>query len=129
MKFLFLVLMILSSTIVKADLETQTAVQEVQKQMHNPKFHQEAAKFSPQAKQVEVQVKGLAGTPENEQEIYNLAAEILGNMKDSSPQEMQKILEEAQRNPSSFAEKFTPEQRKKLEEIAQKLPASQRRNP
>lgn len=107
-----------------ADEETRAAVQEVQKQMHSPKFHQDAAKTSPEASQVQDQVKKLAGSAENEQEIYNLAAEVLGNMKDQNPDEMIKLLQEAQRNPEAFAKNWTPEQKKKLKELSDRLPAA-----
>ena len=74
-------------------------------------------------------MKNLAGTPANEQEIYNLAADILGNSKGGTDQDMQKMLERAKANPEEFARSLTPEQRKKLEDIAKRIPAAHKVKP
>ncbi|MEZ0393327.1 MAG: hypothetical protein ACAH59_14000 [Pseudobdellovibrionaceae bacterium] len=112
-----------------ADAETEKAVSEVQEMMKDPKFHQNAAKESKEAQQVEKHVKDLAGNPENEQEIYNLAADVLGNMKDMTPEQMNEFLRQAQKNPESFQKSWTPEQKRKLKELADRLPSSQKRKP
>lgn len=113
-----------------ADPDTRSAVEEVQKQMQSPSFHQNAAKESTEAADVEQHVKALAGSPENEQAMYSLAAEILGNMKDKSPEEMKKILEEARKNPEAFLKSWTPEQQKNLKNLSERIPAGQqKRNP
>lgn len=129
MKILIFILVAFSFSYVQADEETRAAVQAVQEQMKSPQFHQEASKNSPEARQVEMQVKDLAGSSGNEQEIYNLAAEVLGNMKDKSPDEMKKMLQDSQGNPEAFANSWTPEQKRKLEELAKRLPASQQAKP
>ena len=110
-----------------ADQETRSAVEEVQKQMQSPTFHQNAAKESKEAAAVEQHVKTLSGSPENEQAMYNLAAEVLGNMKDKSPEEMQKILQEAQKNPEAFLNSWSPEQQKKLKDLSERIPAGQQK--
>lgn len=112
-----------------ADAETRAAVEKVQQQMQSPSFHQNAAKESSEAAKVEAHVKSISGSAANEQEMYNLAAEVLGNMKDQSPEEMQKMLQEAQQNPEAFLKSWSPEQQRKLKEISERIPAAQKRNP
>ena len=129
MKWLLLFCFALVSRPVLADEETRAAVKEVQTQMRDPKFRDEKNNDSQEAKAVIKKIKEVAGSEANEQEIYNLAAEVLGNMQDLSPDQMTKLLQEAQSNPEAFANKMTPEQKRKLKEIAEKLPAAQKRNP
>ncbi len=112
-----------------ADEETRSAVRIVQEQMKSPSFHENAAKESQAARKVQTHVKELTGNPENEQDLYNLAAEVLGNMKDMKPEEMNKTLDEAQRNPASFAKDWTPEQKRKLKELSDRISATKQRNP
>ena len=108
-----------------ADSETRKAVEEVQSQMQSSSFQENAAKESKEAAAVRKHVKELSGNSSNEQDLYKLAAEVLGNMKDNSPEEMQRILQEAQKNPAAFAESWTPEQKKRLKEISERIPAAQ----
>ncbi len=129
MKPILLFVALLMPATVWADAETQQAVKEVQEQMKSPSFHQNAAKQSKEAAAVEKQVKDVSGSPENEQAMYEFAAQILGNMKDNSPEEMRKMLMDAQQNPEAFANSWTPEQKQKLKELSERIPAGQKRNP
>jgi hypothetical protein len=112
-----------------ADQETRNAVSNVQEQMKKPEFHKNAAKESGEAAAVESHVKQISGGAANEQEMYNLAAEVLGNMKDMKPEDMQKMLEQAKKNPEAFMNSWTPEQKQKLKELSERIPAGQKRNP
>lgn len=131
MKFIALVLALPFTFLTPAfaDEETRSAVKAVQEQMKSPQFAEEAAKQSPEAAQVRKQIKQIAGSEQNEQEIYNLAADILGNFQNMSPEELQKALAEAKSNPEAFGSKLTPAQRQKLKEISEKLPAAQKKKP
>ncbi len=129
MKKILLIIAFWSPVLALADAETRKAVQDVQEQMKNPQFHQNAAKESKEAAAVEKHVKEISGNPQNEQEMYNLAAQVLGNMKDMKPEEMQKMLEQAQKDPEAFMKSWTPEQQKKLKELSERIPAGQKRNP
>ncbi len=129
MKSILFSLVLVLPGVVLADDETRKAVEQVQQQMQSPSFHQNAAKESKEAAAVEQHVKSVAGSAANEQEMYNLAAQVLGNMKDKSPEEMQKIIEQAQKNPEAFLNSWTPEQQKKLKEISERIPAAQKKNP
>lgn len=107
-----------------ADEDVDTALIEVQKQLQNPAFIEQEAKKSSQAQQSKKMVSDIAGGSENEKEIYALAAEVLGNFKGMTIEQMQQELLRAQSNPDHFAKKWTPEQKKRLEAISKKLPAA-----
>lgn len=133
MSFRFRILLLLSifaSHRGWADADSRQAVRNVQDQMRKPGFAREAAKDSPEAAKVTRQVQDFAGSSGNEDAIYSLAADVLGNMQDMTPDQMMQFLTEAQKDPGSFAKKLTPEQQKKLHEIAERVPAAQKsRNP
>ena len=88
-----------------------------------------AAKENKDAAAVAAMVKEVAGSPEMKQEIYHLAADVLGNMKDLPPEQMQKMLQDAQKNPEAFTQQWTPEQQKRLKELSERMPAGQKKNP
>lgn len=109
-----------------ANEETRKAVKQVQDEMRDPNFANKAQDLSPEAKAVAERLKKLAGSPEGEAQIYSLAADILGNMKDMPPEQMEKLLSKAQNDPQAFVESWTPEQQKKLKAISERLPANQK---
>jgi hypothetical protein len=114
----------------RADDETDKAITAVQEELRNP--GEGGTKFksqSPDAAKTADQVHQISGSPANEAEIYKLAADVLGNMKGLTPDQMQKLLVEAASNPEAFTKKWTPEQIKKLKEISGRLPASQQTSP
>ena len=129
MKTAILILFVLNLNQAMADEETRAAVSSVQEEIQNPDFHEQAAKTNPDAREIAKQIKEMSGTPANEQEVYNLASDILGNMKDSPPEEMKTKLQDAQDHPEGFANTWTPAQKRKLEELAKRLPASQKQKP
>ena len=106
--------------------ETNAAIVKVQEMMKDPSFHQKAAAESKSAASVQQQVKALSGNAAQEQEIYNLASDVLGQMKGKSIPEIEKALQEAQTNPEKFAQGWTPEQQAKLKDLANRLPAAQK---
>jgi len=129
MKTIVLFIDLIFPTFAFADAETRKAVKEVQDQMQSPEFHKNAAKESKAAADVEAHVKQLSGSPENEADMYKFAAQILGNMQDKTPQEMQEILQQAQKDPEAFANSWTPEQKQQLKELSERIPAGQKRTP
>lgn len=129
MNTLILSVLIFAGSISFADEETDKAIGEVQEMMKSPDFSKNASKNSPEAQQVADQVKALAGSSAEEQEIYKLAAEVLGNMKGQSVDDMKQTLEKAQSNPEAFANSWTPEQLAKLKSLSERLPASKTRKP
>lgn len=106
--------------------QNRDAVKAVQKEMRDPNFANKAQDLSPEAKAVAERVKTLAGSPEQEAQIYSLAADILGNMQDMPPDQMEKLMSKAQNDPQGFVDSWTPEQKKKLKAISERLPANQK---
>jgi hypothetical protein len=74
-------------------------------------------------------VTNISGGGANEEAIYKMAAEVLGNMKGKSPAEMAKILEDAKQNPEAFVNSWTPEQQAKLKELSERMPAAKQAKP
>lgn len=113
-----------------ANEETQHAVQAVQSDLRKPSIATEAGKMSPEARQVVQQIKNMTGGgADREAEIYSLAADVLGNMQNLTPEQMEQLMQAASKDPEGFAKKWTPEQQKKLKEISERLPASQKKSP
>lgn len=108
---------------VNADLD------KVQEQMKSPQFQEQFGNSSPEAQAVQNQIKDVMGSPENEKELYNLAAEFLGNLKGKSPSEMERIKNDIQKNPEAIFQYFTPEQKQKLEELTKRIPAGKEKSP
>lgn len=109
-----------------ADQQSRDAVKSVQTEMKQSNFGQKASELSPEAKAVAERVKKLAGSPEGEAQIYSLAADILGNMKDMPPEQMEKLMSQAQNDPEGFVNSWTPEQKQKLKTLTERLPANQK---
>lgn len=111
-----------------ADPEQEKAMLEVQKEMKDPKSRQQMM-TTPQAKKTDEYVKQMTGGGQNEQEIYNISSDILMNMKDMTPEQMDAYLRKAQENPEDFANSLTPEQLKKIKALSEKIPAANQKRP
>lgn len=120
---------ILCSSLAYADGETDKAIEEVQQMMQKPDFKNQASKNSKEAADVANHVTNISGGGSNEQDIYKMAAEVLGNMKGKSPEEMAKILEDAKKDPEGFVNTWSPEQKAKLKEISERMPAHNQGKP
>ena len=107
-----------------ADDSTRQGVAHTQEQLKNPDFRAKNVKESKEAAALDQQIKGLTNDSATEQQIYELAAEVMGNMKDLTPEQMAKFLEQVQNNPSAFAESFSAAQKSKLHDIADRIPAA-----
>jgi hypothetical protein len=105
-----------------ANAETDGALNLVQKDMSRPGFDKEAAKMSPEASKIVNSVNTMTGgNAEDTQAIFQLASEIMASMQTKSPEEMMKLINEAKSNPEAFASKWSPEQKRKLRELSDRL--------
>ncbi len=104
-------------------------IQQVQKELRDPKAVERTAQQSQGAKELVQKVRDMSGTEENETAIYDLAAEVMGNMKGKSLEEILKTIEQASKNPAGFADSFSPEQKQKLKAIAERMPSSKKAKP
>lgn len=117
----FLVLFLCSAAL--ADGETDAAIDSVQKDLANPQARATMVNVSKDAQAQDKQVQSVGGSAANQDEIYKMSADILGNMKGMSVDDINKVLAQAQANPEAFAKTWTPEQLKKLQELAAKISA------
>ena len=84
-----------------------------------------AASKSGDAQKTDAYIQQMTGNAELTDEVYELAAEVFSQVvKDSKgdSSKMQKALDDFSRNPASFAEKWTPEQKAKLQKLSDKMP-------
>ena len=121
--------LIMISQTASADEDIDQALLDTQEQLRKADLRIQSAKQSAEAAKVTSGVSELAGNKENEQEIYELASEVLGNFKGMNIEQMKEALLKAQNNPEKFASKWTPEQKKRLSEISKKLPQPKSNRP
>jgi hypothetical protein len=112
-----------------ADAPTDKALADTQKDLTDPAQRENMIKSSKEAQAVAKQVKDLAGSKENEEALYQLASEVMGNMKGLSEEQMLKIVEQAQKDPEGFLKTWSPAQLQKLKEISEKSPAAKNTRP
>lgn len=108
----------------KLDAASQEALRQTIQLLNSPVQRGEVIQKDSKAKAADDQVQSLMGTPENTAKLYELAGKImenLANQAEGDPQKMMEILEKAQRDPSSFASSFTPEQQKMLQDLAKQV--------
>jgi hypothetical protein len=106
----------------------QAALQQVRQAVKDQQARKQMLDTA-EARKVSGQVKDLTGGGANEQELYELAGDILGNFEGKSPEEMQKALDTATKNPEKFAMTLTPQQLERLKNISERLPAAKTQKP
>lgn len=116
------------------DAVAQEALSETQKVMQHPRAREEFLKSSPQARDVDVRINMMGGIDESKkQEMYDISSQItakVAEMAGGDPAKMQKILEEAKRDPAAFYQKFfTDEQRARVKELAKSVEKNQKSTP
>ena len=78
---------------------------------------------------IDQQVRALTGSPELTQEVYNLAAQVLGELLQSSGGDMNKLfdtLARAQSDPGTFAATLSPQTRERLKDLSDRIAAGKR---
>ena len=79
--------------------------------------------------EVDQQVRALTGSPQLTQEVYNLAAQVLAELVQSSGGDMSKLfdtLDRAKSDPSAFVATLSPQTRDRLKELSDKIAATRR---
>lgn len=78
----------------------------------------------PKAKEADDFALQVGGNAANQQKIYELAAKVMADLAKNGkwdPDKMMQILEKANKDPESFANTFSPEQKKMLQELAAEI--------
>ncbi len=107
------------------DPASEKALHETQALLGDQKAMEAFAKSSPDAAKAMNQVNTITGgNAADSAAVYKLASDIFTNMTKESGGDaggMEKILSEAMKNPQSFAEKLTPEQRQQLQSLTKSI--------
>lgn len=118
-----ILLLILSLSLASASAEDQ-ALEQTKNLLRDRDAREKSAKDTKGAKAMQ-DVKNLTGGDAvAEDEIYGLASDVMPILMEEAkgdPNKMMQILEEAKNNPEAFAKRWTPEQRKRLKTLSEKL--------
>ena len=101
--------MIQSVAVAQLGPHEQQGLKDTKELLKNPNERQKYVEKDPKAKDVDKKVDALAGSKENKEEIYGIAADIMEKIAvetKGDPAAMQKLLLEAQTNPQAFYEKY-----------------------
>ena len=78
---------------------------------------------------IDQQVRALTGSPELTQELYNVAAQVLGELLQSTGGDMSKLFDviaRAQSDPGAFAATLSPQTRELLRNLSDRIAAGRR---
>ncbi len=115
------------ATAQELDAASQEALLKTMQLLVSPSQRGVAIEESDKAKEADDVARAVAGTAENTQRLYELAARILENVvtqANGDPEAMFKILEKAQKDPAAFARTFQPDQTRLLQELGREIEAS-----
>lgn len=122
MKNLFLTILFLVPVAALAeptDKANQQALEQTQQLLKDKDLRNKAIEGSDSAKAADSYVKKSSSDPDG---VYSLSAEIMADLvkqTDGDPAKLQKLIDEARRNPSAFGENLSTEQKEKLKKLAQ----------
>jgi hypothetical protein len=109
------------------------ALEQTQSVLTNKTQRREAIKKGgPAAQQADDQAARLAGASDNLDQMYDIAAKTMPELMkqtNGDPQKMQLLLEKMKRDPASFESLMTPEARRQLHELADKIEKDQPSQP
>lgn len=123
------------TTVARAELDQdqQKGLYDTQNLLKSSSQRQEYFKKDPRAKDMDNRVDALAGSKDSKQNIYELSSDLMEKITTESngdPGKMQQLLNEAQKNPEAFYNRyFSPEQKVRLKQIADKIDAQKARIP
>jgi hypothetical protein len=104
--------------------ETESAMQEAMFLLNNPDAREAYIRNNPNTRQADKSLRGLAGSEQTTEEMYQLASDIFAQITlkaNGDPDKMMLLLQKAQSNPEAFAKSFTPEQKQKLSDLARQV--------
>lgn len=104
---------------------SQEALIQTQQLLNNKTERENKIASDPLAVQADAFTKKLMGDAQLTDEVYALAAEVFAIVVQNADGDVNKIhqaVDMYSRNPASFADKWTPEQKAKLKKLSDKLP-------
>ena len=131
MKMCLLLLLVINCQSLFA-VELADPLIETQKILRDSERVQQEALVTPAAKIADknASITGL-GKPENKQEIYNIAADLmpmLVEMSSGDPAKMQELIAEAYKNPKAFYDKMPITQRDKIKLLSETIDSTRTKN-
>jgi hypothetical protein len=112
----------------KIDKATIAALAQTMQMLQTPDKRNEVIAKDPAAKQVDDRVRSLAGTEENQEAIYEFAAEVFQGLLEETNGNVELAMKklEEMKNPEVFAARLTPSQKTKLQKLSERMPASKK---
>lgn len=125
---LFITILLVTPVARSEDLDASTldAIAKSQQVLTDPALRRKAAAQFKGGTRATENVRAIAGNPQNEEEIYALAAEIFGTLAKNAkgePDKMMEILQKGLSDPAAFGNSLSPAQKQKLHEISIRVPA------
>lgn len=124
----FLSLCTLAAQNVFADANFDKGVRKTQAELRDTQNRKKLVK-TPEAKEADARVQELTSSKANQDAIYKLSADALGDMKGKSPEELMQLIAEAQKDPQAFFKKLPPATQKKIRELASQIEAEKAQRP
>lgn len=115
----------------KMDARDQEALQKTQQMLTNPVLRKEGMNGDKDALRWDSNAQELTGGGRNKEDLYKIASDIFADMAKQANGDSIKMLEQlelAKKNPEAFYNSLSKEQRDKISELSNRLPASQQQN-
>jgi hypothetical protein len=107
------------------DKDQRQGIQDTQHLLKTPAARAKAIAHDPKAKEIDDKAGALAGSAQNKDEMYDLAAQLVEKVAaqaNGDPEKMQQLMMEAQKDPKAFYEKFFDDKQKaKVRGLANKI--------
>lgn len=118
-------LFLFSPSLYAWDKYDEEALQKTVELLKNQSEREKSIKGDSSAEKADAYTKSLfGGDSQSTNDVYGLASDVfqdLAKKADGDPEKMKALIEEFQRDPAAFAEMWSPEQKKRLKEISNKV--------
>lgn len=127
MKHLALILTLIFAFGAHAELDAnqQQGLKDTQNLLRDKKQREDYFKNNPQAREADTKAGALGGSPANKEEMYDISAElieVIARETNGDPVKMETIMQEAQKNPKAFYEKYmSANQKARVKALAEKV--------
>lgn len=114
------------------DAASADALAATLRMLQDPSLRGPAVAADPRAAAVDTQIRSLAGSPQLTQELYELAAQVMSELTQSSGGDvgrMTETLERGKADPAAFAAMLSPATLQRLRELSVKISDQQRPRP
>ncbi len=119
-KFFFFILISISVHAQKAN-ENAEAMAKTQELLTNSKLRGDAIKGNPKAIQIDENLTKIGASPATKEGVYSLSAQVFERLvaeANGDPEKLQKMMDDAMKNPAAFAQKLSPGEQQKLRSLA-----------